>query len=143
MKRKDVMTQLIQDFQDNLHPANGYKTQPNKIYRGYYQWDDVTQTPALAVTLISDDLVDNLMDSSEGLRKLTIQVYGYGKTDGFGDVSEIQDLLNDVEAFLFSTTHFTYSNNMNQIISIQIYEGGLTDPANIFLLTFTILYVNE
>jgi len=59
MKRKDIMTQLVEDLQNNLHPGNGYKTQPNKIYRGYYQWDDISQTPALAVTLVSDDLVDN------------------------------------------------------------------------------------
>lgn len=143
MKRKDIMTQLIKDLEDNLHPGNGYETQPNKVFRGYYQWDDIQQTPAIAVTLIADDLVDNLMDESEGLRRLTIQVYGYAKTDGAGDVSEIQDLLNDVESFLFSTSHFTYASNRNEILGIQIYEGGLTDPANIFLLTFTILYVNE
>jgi len=143
MKRKDIMTQLVEDLQNNLHPGNGYKTQPNKIYRGYYQWDDISQTPALAVTLVSDDLVDNLIDDSEGLRKLTIQVYGYGKTDGYGDVTQIQDLLNDVESFLFSNEHFTYSNRMNEISGIQLYEGGRIDPANIFLLTFILLYVNE
>jgi len=63
MNRKEIIQTLVQDIENNFHPGNGYNVQPNKVYRGYYQFEEIKQTPALALTVTGDELIDNLEET--------------------------------------------------------------------------------
>jgi hypothetical protein len=141
MKRKDIINTLIDDVHNNLHPGNGFTLQPTKIYRGYFQFDEIKQTPALSFTITSDNKLENIIDEDRELRSLEISSYGYAKSNGAGDCSEIHDLLEDLETFLKSD-NFTYHEAVN-LGNATIYEGGISDPANIFQLDFSLVYIND
>ena len=142
MTRSTIVDQLITDLETKLNSNEGYKCDLTKVYRGYFQWDDIKQTPALAITVIGDDpYQDEFGSNVQSFRKLKLMTYGYSKSNG--TPQPIHDLLEDFESFLYSDD-FTYRDYLvEQLGTVEVYEGGNNDPALIFQIEWNLIYHKE
>lgn len=133
-----VLDQVESDLKNNLHSANGYEHTPVEIKRGIYKWDDFIMKPVICFTLTQDVPADE-QQYGEDTRWITLFFYIYAQTDGVGDTTQIFEMIEDLENFLQSTDHFTYSKQ-TLIGAIEVKEGGSSDPINTALLQAQIIY---
>ena len=143
MNRKDIMTQIKSDLEDNLTLANGYSVQPVVIKQGVYMWNDFKgNMPSLHFTLISDEAYEADESPSvfggTGVRVMNLIFYGYATTDGADNSETIYEMASDIEIFLKSE-HFTYADN-TYLGKLETKEGGVNDFVTAFNLEVKITY---
>jgi hypothetical protein len=137
-ERLDVLDQIQSDLRTNLHSGNDYNHTPAEIKRGIHKWDDFIVKPVVCYTM-TGDRPDTENEYGEDARWMSFMFYIYSQTDGNGGTDQIFEMLEDLETFFQSTTHFTYSNQ-TLIGDIEIKEGGSSDPINTAIIQIQILY---
>lgn len=140
--RNKILYQLQDDIKKNLTKLNGYHFTPAQIERGIISWNDVKSMPFIGFTFIReikyvDEKYQRSYDDTD-TRSISIMIYGYCKTDGYGKSDLIFEMCNDVELFLESEHNTKYNDTI--INSIEIKEGGINDPTNSFLMDVSIIY---
>ena len=125
--RNDILTALKNDIEDYIKSSRSpYKSDVAEVKRGWHKRETIVNFPCVCFTLdpsASDIVEEELFDSQ--IRMLIIYLYTYTDTDGYGDHSNIHQLIHDIEYFL--NNDFSYKDN-TYIKDIVIVEGGITEP---------------
>lgn len=136
-QRRTILDQIKTDIEDKWQANRGYNYTPIAVKRGNHKWNDFDVKPVICYSMFRDE---NDEDSEHGalVRWINLYIYGYADTDGNGNTDVIHDLAEDCENFL-NSTDFTYTNN-TLIGDTEIFEGGLSNPINSFLITIKVMY---
>lgn len=129
-----ILDTLKDDLEDYIKVSRGYNTDLAECKRGIYAFDDMLNKPSIAFWCYKNELEEALMGKAQ-LRILRIYMYFYTNS-----ISEIHDLIEDVEGFLFND--FTYKSDI-QTGDSTTYEGGISDPAVIAELEIAIKFTRE
>jgi len=140
-KRNDILTTLKTDLETSVTVANGYSCNLKEVFRGVYDVGETSVLPAVAFWNYEDSIVKNMLDNKRQ-RYLLILMQLYASNTGEGAITNIHDVVDDIERFLYSD-HWTYTDDTLLGPSTQIWEGGNQFPNSLATFDFKILYFQE
>lgn len=129
-----ILDTLKSDLEKYIQASRGYDTDLGECKRGIYQFDEMLNKPSISFWCYKNELEEETMGGGQ-LRILKIYLYLYSDT-----VSEIHDLVADVEKFLYND--FTYKNDV-WVGDNTIYEGGISEPMSIAEMEIEIKFTRE
>ena len=141
-KRNDILETLKTDLKNNITVANGYSDALAQVYRGIYDVDETSVLPAVAFWCYEDGITKHMLNSKRQ-RYLLILMRLYASNKGSGAIVNIHNLVDDVETFLYNTSHWTYSDDTLLGPTTQIWEAGVQDPNSLAAFDFKILYFQD
>ena len=140
MDRDTILTALKDDISTYIQSSNtNYTSDIGEVRRGVHGIDDVVNRPFVGISMESDDVNQEIFDSTgtDQIRVMIVYLYCYMNTDGLGNYDEVHNLLSDIEYFM--KYDYTYKSN-TYVKKIGMIEGGVRSPIAFFDMYIEIVY---
>ncbi len=134
--RLSIIEQLISDLRTHLKPP-AYQTKIYKARVGVYDPEEFTSLPAIGIWVLDDNPEDDLMDDAI-FREMNMLIYGHMDANDMDSYTNFYKLIEDIEAFLYSTDNSIYQNTT--IGKLTIDYGGASEQVATFVYNFSIKY---
>ncbi len=128
-----ILDSLKEEMEENIRIINGYRTNPNIIYRGSFSPNEVETFPVIGFDVEAEDF-QVLYQGEDNVAYIEIMLYGYSYSDGIDRISDIRNLAHDVLNFIHNDWSYT---NQTEIINKLDYSGYKT---MIFNLPIRVIY---
>jgi hypothetical protein len=138
-EKQDILDQIVTDLDNYFNTQNGYRHTPFHIKRGNYWYSDFSEKPVLCLTMEKDEPYDG-MEHGVQTRLLTVMFYVYDKITIEGETGRLLEMVEDLEDFLDSSTHFTYRDSVLTIGEINVFEGGKSIETGVASISVEIIY---
>lgn len=137
--RNTILAALKDDMIEYIKSSRSpYISDIAEIRRGVHGYDEVANKPFLGASLESDDVDQEIFDSTgtDQVRRMRVYIYCFMEVS-LDDYDKLYAMLDDVEYFM--KYDFTYKSN-TYIKDINVIEGGVSAPASFFDMYIEILY---
>lgn len=128
-----ILDELKEEMEDKIQATGEYETSPT-VKRGIATWGETEGKRPYVWFIPSETEIEELMGDTANVT-ISVDLYGYADTDGYGNADRTHNLLKDVMYFLWNDY-----TRQTVILGSMMDEGGMGEELgqSVFILSFTV-----